>query len=200
MYWVVVDSAVEQKGITIAFPGIIVGEMDTQIYLCTVHRMRTWRRNIHDKKLIGILIKALHKSTAAGCVATLEEVFHNFKFCISAMPFHKKIMQAFTYALTLPHPPPRPARIGRDGDLKPAKPRVSSATYISETVIPKKAPWGMHSRQHVPALLQMATTNAAESYHRLLKRGRWSMKKFGLEKMFAHVAIVNDKRIGDAEI
>lgn len=164
LYFVLDDSMVEQNGILAAFPA----PYTPKIFLCTVHTMRTWRRQIADKTLISLLVAALHKTTAPGCQIALEK--------------------ALAHADTLPQPPPRPARRGRDGEMKPENARLHPSRYLRETVIPKSYMWGMHGRQMVPALLQMATTNAAESYHRLLKRGRFGrqLRRAGVEQLFSH--------------
>ena len=176
-YWVVDDSAVEQNGIRNAFPGISVGEGPISIFLCTVHTMRTWRRNVTDKHLITLLVQALHKTTETGCRLILEE--------------------ALKYAETLPVPPPRRTK-NADGSAGPLKARTKAHDYILNTVLPKARLWALFSRQSVPALLQMSTTNAAESYHRLLKRWKRSMRKSSFRDLFQHVSLINDKRFSDA--
>ena len=177
LYFVTDDSQIEQNGIDDAFPA----PYTPRVFLCTVHTMRTWRRKINDKHLITLLITALHKTTEAGCDLALK--------------------RALEYARTLPQPPPRPEGLDRAGNLRPEKASVHQAVYLVNTVIPKKHRWALYMRSTTPALLQLATTNAAESYHRLLKRGRGrGICNWGVAALFEHVVRVNLKRFKDAKI
>ena len=178
LYFVTDDSQIEQNGIDDAFPA----PYTPRVFLCTVHTMRTWRRKIYNKHLITLLITALHKTTEAGCDLALK--------------------RALEYARTLPQPPPRPEGLDRAGNLRPEKASVHPAVYLDNTVIPKKHRWALYMRSMTPALLQLATTNAAESYHRLLKRGRGrgGICNWGVAALFRHVVRVNLKRFKDAKI
>ena len=167
LYFVTDDSQIEANAIALAFPE----PYTPKVFLCTVHTMRTWRRKITDKHLISLLVTALHKTTEAGCDLALDK--------------------AVAYAATLPQPPPRPEGLDRAGNLRPEKRRVHPSEYLRVTVIPKKREWALFPRSMTPALLQLATTNAAESYHSLLKRGRGgrALRTASIPQLFEHVAL-----------
>jgi hypothetical protein len=86
-YFLTDDSAVEQKAIRIAFPGLEGGEMEVSCLLCRVHSERTLRRNLAGSACQASLQHMLHalrnRKTRAGCEESVQKA-------IKAAPGHKK--------------------------------------------------------------------------------------------------------------
>ncbi|KAF9998378.1 hypothetical protein BGZ80_006797 [Entomortierella chlamydospora] len=67
------QSAIENRAINNAFPGITRGEQNYDVILCTVHVMRAWMRNIPCHKTRNKMIAAMHKKTKIGCNQLIQE-------------------------------------------------------------------------------------------------------------------------------
>lgn len=61
------QSSVEANGIKKTFPGIVRGEQECEIILCTVHVMRVWISKIYHVQTRNQMILAMHKTTKIGC-------------------------------------------------------------------------------------------------------------------------------------
>lgn len=67
------QSSIEANSVAAAFPGLIAGEQECDLLLCTVHVMRTWMKKIYHAKTREKMIMAMHKRTKIGC----EEIIQN---------------------------------------------------------------------------------------------------------------------------
>lgn len=72
-YFIVDDSATEQKGIMDAFPGLDVGEQQVSIFLCTVHSYRSLRRKVSDKTVRTLIYQAMMAKTRYKCEIKIQE-------------------------------------------------------------------------------------------------------------------------------
>ena len=71
------DSSIEKLGIKKAFPGLAAGEQEVNIYLCTVHSMRTLMRRIgHLPKVLDKMIGAMFLTTKSNCSAMVKEAIN----------------------------------------------------------------------------------------------------------------------------
>ena len=83
-YFLMDDSAVEQKAVGIAFPGLEGGEMEVSCLLCRVHSERTLWRNLSGPACHASLLQALrYRKTRAGCAESVQKA-------IKAAPESKK--------------------------------------------------------------------------------------------------------------
>src|SRR6185369_16891224 len=62
-YFLLDQSSTEANSIKQVFPGLSGGEQECEIFLCTVHVMRTWISKIYDKKTRETMVLAMHKRT-----------------------------------------------------------------------------------------------------------------------------------------
>lgn len=70
------DSKIEKAGINNAFRGIYEGEMGIQIFNCTVHTLRTFKRRFSsdkDKPIRRKMYSALYSKTRIGCEERIRE-------------------------------------------------------------------------------------------------------------------------------
>ena len=80
-FWMIDPSHVEGSGINMAFRGIDEGEMNPEIFWCTVHICRKWKKFNRYKELYSLFRKALYDSK----VREIYEIICNDKYNLIAM-------------------------------------------------------------------------------------------------------------------
>jgi len=73
-YFLIDQSAIEEKAIKNTFPGIIAGEQNVNIYYCTWHCQQTLERQLSSyEKTYNLMIQAIYKTTHIGCENLIDE-------------------------------------------------------------------------------------------------------------------------------
>jgi hypothetical protein len=70
------QSSIEAKGIMTVFPGLLAGEQECNVILCTVHVMRLWMKRIYHVKTREKMTLAMHKRTRIGCEELIQQAIN----------------------------------------------------------------------------------------------------------------------------
>ena len=73
-YFLIDQSAIEERAINQIFPGIIAGKQNIGIFYCTWHCQRTLQRNLESYgKGYELMLQAMYKTTRIGCEQVIQE-------------------------------------------------------------------------------------------------------------------------------